>query len=85
MQFDVAVVEKTINNSSDSSNRVVLPCAMFKVYGTSNSETWVSKLSLSFPDGVHVQFLPRKLVFTIIPIALEDSIKHNNILHQNFF
>ncbi len=53
---------------------------MFKVYDPSNSETLVSKLFLNFSvvnttqEAVHVQFLMRTLVFTIIPTAREGSI-----------
>ncbi len=49
-----------------------VPSNMFNVYGPSNSETLVSKLSPSFTvvnttlDAVHVQFPTRKLIFTIV-------------------
>uniref|UniRef100_A0A671KLE8 Cerebellin 7 n=1 Tax=Sinocyclocheilus anshuiensis TaxID=1608454 RepID=A0A671KLE8_9TELE len=63
-----------------STTAMFLSSAIFKVYGSPNSETQVSKLSLSFSvvnrtrEAVHVQFVTRKLVFTIIPIAQEHNI-----------
>lgn len=57
-----------------------LSSAIFKVYGSPNSETQVSGICQSFPvvymtgEAVHVQFPTRKLVFTIILIAREGSI-----------
>lgn len=50
---------------------------IFQVYGLPNSETCLSKLSQSFPvvnttlEAIRVQFLTRKLVIAIIPIACE--------------
>jgi len=64
---------------------------MFKVYGRPISGIWVSKLFLNFPvvnttsEAVHVQFLPRKLVFTIIPIAREGSINPSLLSTFNHF
>ncbi len=60
---------------------MVVPSTMCKVYDPPNSETLVSKLFPNFPvvnttwEAVHVQFPIRKLVFTIIPIACEGSIR----------
>ncbi len=60
---------------------IVVPSTMFIVYDPPNSETRVLKLFPNFPvvnttwEAVHVQFLIRKLVFTIIPIAREGSIR----------
>lgn len=59
---------------------IVLLSNMFKDYGTPNSETQVSKFSMSFPvvnttrKVVHVQFMSRKLVFTIISMAREGNL-----------
>uniref|UniRef100_A0A673ICM9 Cerebellin 7 n=1 Tax=Sinocyclocheilus rhinocerous TaxID=307959 RepID=A0A673ICM9_9TELE len=70
-----------------STTAMFLSSDIFKVYCSPNSETQVSKLSLSFSvvnstrEAVHVQFVTRKLLFTIIPIAREGSIsyKEHNI------
>ncbi len=55
---------------------MVVPSTMFKVYDPPYSETLVSKLFQNFPvinmtwEAVHIKFLIRKLVFTIIPIVI---------------
>lgn len=60
----------------------VWPSAIFNGYATPISGTRVSKLFPNFPvvnttsEGVHVQCLPQKLVFTIIPIAREGRDSH---------
>ncbi len=60
---------------------MVVSSTMFKVYDPPNSETRVSKLFLNFPvvnttcEAIHVQFQIKKLVFTIISIAPEGSIR----------
>ncbi len=70
---DVRQINKT------TATAMFLSSAIFKVYGSPNLETQVSKLSQSFPvanmirEAIHVQFPTRKLVFRIIPIACEGS------------
>ncbi len=64
---------------------MVVPSTMFKVYDPPSSETQVSKLFLNFPvvnmtwEAVRIQFLIRKLIFMIIPIAREGSISLQEI------
>ncbi len=54
-----------------------LSSAILKVYGLSKSESRLSTLSQHLPvvntsrEAIHVQFLTRKLIFTIIAIAYE--------------
>ncbi len=73
-QRDVVVVRTALTAA------MVVPYTMFKVYDPPYSETLVSKLFQNFPvinmtwEAVHIKFLIRKLVFTIIPIANEGSI-----------
>ncbi len=80
-QRDVVVVRTALTAA------MVVPSTMFKVYDPPNSETLVSKLFQNFPvinmtwEAVHIKFLIRKLVFTIIPIAHEGS----NILISHLF
>ncbi len=68
---------------------MVVPSTMFKVYDPLNSETLVSKLFQNFPvvnttwEAAHVQFPIRKLVFKIILIAREGSIRSMYIYKQN--
>ncbi len=72
-QRDVVVVRTALTAA------MVVPSTMFKVYDPPYSETLVSKLFQNFPvinmtwEAVHIKFLIRKLVFTIIPIAHEGS------------